>query len=145
MSNVPTSGGQLDAECQKRAPAYIDCCHNERFIHRNDRVPVAVYSRLIAECRRKRRAQADAHVFHAVVAVHRGIAAAFDREVESSVAGKKREHMVKKAHTSFCVADARTVKVYCHFHVGFGRFLAAVLVLTIALQYVRISERKVSI
>ncbi len=84
---------------QKRSAAQINSGGCQRLIHGKSAFTKATDARFIAQGRDQRLPEADPDIFHGVVSIDVRIAGTGHTEIEETVAGNVREHVVEEADT----------------------------------------------
>src|SRR5437879_843212 len=99
----------LQIVCEESAPADIDRAVDERLVHRNGDVADARDARSVAKRLRERLAERNADILDGVVVVDMEIAVRLYREIEQSVPGDVRQHMIEEPDPGRDPACAVTV------------------------------------
>ena len=86
----------------------------ERFIHGKKEKSIAADPAFFAECFFECLPKNDAGVFDRVVIINFDIARRFQLQIEESVAGKEREHVIEKGDAGFDFSDASAIDVQLH-------------------------------
>lgn len=120
-------------------PGEVHGAEDERLVHGQDDVAVAVYAALFAQGLLQCCAEAEADVLHAVVRVDVQIALAADCEVKAAVQRKQRQHVVEEADAGVYLGPARAVQLEAELDGGLRR-LAADFTVSHVLSSVSISR-----
>ena len=115
---------QFRIKCQKRPAAEIQNDLDQRFIHRDQELPVTANSFFLPGSFVQGLSQHDPDIFHRMVAVHRQIAACLDIERKQAMLGEQCQHMIKKTNSRLDVGFAVSIQDNRYVHLGFLRLAA---------------------
>ena len=92
--------------------AQINGNSRQSFLHRKGEVSVSTYSGFVAKRFFHRLSQANPHIFDGMMLVDMQIPVGGKREINATVLGQKREHMIQKANVGLDIGAAVPVEVY---------------------------------
>ncbi len=95
---------------QKGPIGYIDHDTHQSLIHRQMALTIPRYPALIPQGIHKRLPQTDTDILNRVVVINQDIALAGDGQIEKTVDGKERQHMIEERDTGIDLGPAGSVK-----------------------------------
>lgn len=104
------------------AAAQVDGDGHQRFFHREHHVTVSGDSAFVSQRLRERLPQTDTDIFRSVMGIDFCVAIAANVEIEKSMLGKQRQHMVEKADAGGNLAYSCSVDVKLERNLGFCSF-----------------------
>ena len=96
---------------QVGAAAQIDDRADERLIHRDVSEAIASDALLLAQCLANCLPEGDARIFHGVMKIDFNITLGVEIEIEESMPGKERQHVIKKRDAGMHVGHPRSVEI----------------------------------
>ena len=93
------------------AAAQVDSAQHKRLIHREDKITVAADAGLISDSSPDGFSEHDSGVLYQVVAVHFQVSPGIDVQIKHAVAGKRVQHMVKKADSGTGTGSASAIQL----------------------------------
>jgi hypothetical protein len=94
---------------EMRTPADVDDDSRERFVHRQQEEAVAFDADFVAERFLEGLPEHESDILDRVVIIDVGVAGRLDREIEQTVLGEQREHVVEERHARVDLRLAATV------------------------------------